>query len=412
MIGSTSEERSYLAEPLLEKGCGLRTGDRERIRCLFVSVPFGGIEVHFRSLQSALTRAADIDATWEYIGWTPDEGSIRLPLLSNNWTLRASRACQARIRRSEAGAGTFDVAVFNSIVPMFGLGNFLRRTPALLSLDATPAVLDSFGSWYGQKQGAMGRLLGWYGDRIHARRRYHAAPRIIAWSPLIKQSLVNDYKVRHETVTVMAPGIDLRRWTPGPGDASPGLQPQAGRLRILFVGREFLRKGGDLLVELARLDDFAGCDFHLVTQCPVSNELPTNVHVHAGVAPDADQLLDMYRSADIFVLPTRADLYPTLACCEAMATGLPIITTNVGGLEYLFDDGNGGFAIPANDPVALCDRLRALVASPALRRQFGARNRRYAEQYFDLDQQAHRVKEELFAAVRSHRARSAPSKRP
>ena len=389
----------------------LPSSNRGRIRCLFVSVPFGGIEVYFRLLQSALSRTADIDATWEYIGWTPDAGSIRFPFLSNNWTLRASRSCQARIRRSEAAAGRFDVAVFNSIVPTFGLGDFLRRTPALLNLDVTPAVLDSLGNWYGQNHGPLGRMFGWFGGRVHARRTYHAARAILAWSRLVKHSLVDDYGVPDEKVTVMPPGIDLKRWTPGPEDATRGLRSPGGRLQILFVGREFLRKGGDLLVELARLDDFAGCDFHLVTQGPVSNRPPANVHIHAGMAPHTDQLLDMYRSADIFVLPTRADLYPTLACCEAMATGLPIITTNVGGLESLFDDGDGGFTIPANDPGALRDRLNALVASHALRRQFGERNRRYAERYFDLDQRARSVTEALFEAVRSQGALSTSSRR-
>ena len=403
------EESEILSVPSEPGDATLTSGNRRRMRCLFVSVPFGGIEVYFRSLESALSQSADIDATWEYIGWTPDEGNIRFKFLSNNWTLRASRSCQTRIRRSEEAAGRFDVAVFNSIVPTFGLGEFMERTPTILNVDVTPAVLDSLGNWYGQNHGIRGRLFSWYGDRFHARRTYHAARRILAWSPLVKRSLINDYGIRDETITVMPPGLDLKRWTPRTDDGTPGFPSTRDRVQILFVGREFLRKGGDLLVEAARHEDFARCDFHFVTSWPGLSHLPVNVHIHPDVAPGTTQLLEIYRSADMFVLPTRADFYPTLACCEAMATGLPIITTNVGGLEYLFDDGDGGFTIPSNDPVALHDRLKALVTNHLMRRQFGDRNRRYAEQHFDLEQQAHSVTEALFETARSGPALSTPS---
>jgi len=358
---------------------------RQQLRSLFVSVPFSGIEAYFHNLETALADSGGFDSTWLYIGWDLVERGSAIPLLSNNWTIRASLACRSRIRSLEAAQGVFDVALFNSIVPLLGLSGFMRRTPTVLTVDATPALLDAYGSWYGHDPGGVERLVSWFGDAMHARRAFRSAKRILAWSPLVRDSLVSDYGVEPGRILVQPPGVDLQRWAGGPHGSLRELRAPSARTGILFVGRDFYRKGGDLLFELACLPEFADCEFHFVTSWHRPPNCPENVHIHNDVLPGSDALIALYQAAHIFALPTRADFYPTNACCEAMAMGLPVITSRVGGMEYLLDGDEGGFAIPPDDPSSLMDRLRALIGNPALCEQFGRRNRRFAETHFDLN---------------------------
>ncbi|MFL5420549.1 MAG: glycosyltransferase, partial [Myxococcales bacterium] len=68
---------------------------------------------------------------------------------------------------------------------------------------------------------------------------------------------------------------------------------------------------------------------------------------------------------------------------EAMATGLPVITTRVGGIPEIVDDGRSGFLIDPGDEQGLVRALRDLVESPELRARMGALGRRIVEERFD-----------------------------
>jgi glycosyltransferase involved in cell wall biosynthesis len=82
-------------------------------------------------------------------------------------------------------------------------------------------------------------------------------------------------------------------------------------------------------------------------------------------------LNNYYLVADIFILPTREDIWG-LVINEAMAAGLPVITTNkcVAGLE-LIEDGKNGFIIPVDNAIELSKKITILVKSKELREQMG-----------------------------------------
>jgi glycosyltransferase involved in cell wall biosynthesis len=93
-----------------------------------------------------------------------------------------------------------------------------------------------------------------------------------------------------------------------------------------------------------------------------------------GALPQ-DAVLALYRQADIFVPTALSDGTP-VSLLEAMASGLPCIATNVGGVpEWLSDEVNG-LLIPPGDVDILADRLLRLAADPELRAAYGARARR------------------------------------
>jgi glycosyltransferase involved in cell wall biosynthesis len=114
------------------------------------------------------------------------------------------------------------------------------------------------------------------------------------------------------------------------------------------------------------------------------------VYVHQNVAPNSEELLKLYREADMFVLPTRADCY-SLVCMEALASGLPIIATKVGGIPDILCEGKTGHLLDVDDAAGLGDALEALISEPARRREMGRHSRQEAVSRFDARENARKL---------------------
>ena len=119
-------------------------------------------------------------------------------------------------------------------------------------------------------------------------------------------------------------------------------------VRLLFVGGDFARKGGDLLLEVFE-QQFAGmCELHLVTRSEIRPR--PGVRIYNDLSPMIRAFAHSYAAADIFVLPTVADCF-SLASLEAMASGLPVISTAVGGIPEIIAHGKSGYVINPRDGV-------------------------------------------------------------
>ncbi|HET6201527.1 MAG TPA: glycosyltransferase [Planctomycetota bacterium] len=100
----------------------------------------------------------------------------------------------------------------------------------------------------------------------------------------------------------------------------------------------------------------------------------------SGVRTDVPSFL---RAADLFVLPSVDEREGFgIALLEAMACGLPIVGSRVGGIPEVVPDGGAGLLVPPRDPRALADAIAALVADPARRKAMGAEGRRLVEEKF------------------------------
>ncbi len=97
-------------------------------------------------------------------------------------------------------------------------------------------------------------------------------------------------------------------------------------------------------------------------------------------------LPDFYRASDVFVLPSTSTENASLAILEAMATGLPVIATRVGGTRQLIDDGVNGLLVPPMNARVLANRVNLLLGNPDLCNEIGSnayrsiRNRRSWQQ--------------------------------
>jgi glycosyltransferase involved in cell wall biosynthesis len=296
-----------------------------------------------------------------------------LPGVRSNWSLRASLGAYLGLRRHTA---RLDGALFHTQVTSLLSVGVMRRVPSVISLDATPLQYDTLGSHYGHVPSVNLRVerLKW---RLN-QRAFAAAAHLVCWSAWAKRSLVADYGIAPEKVTVIPPGIDTDRWR-FPARAEHRDRP----LNILFVGGDFHRKGGDTLLEAFRLlPRSVRAHLHLVTGTRgVAVGVP-GVTVHHGVTPNSETLLRLFAEADLFVFPTRADCLP-LAVMEALAAGLPVITTRVGALPEAVTHGETGWVISPDDAPGMAEAIRMLAEDPGQRARLGATAREAALERFD-----------------------------
>lgn len=137
--------------------------------------------------------------------------------------------------------------------------------------------------------------------------------------------------------------------------------PKAGdRLRLVIVG------DGSLRAEIERL----------LAEAHVQDQV--------WLAGSRDEVPELLRSLDLFVLPSRAEGISN-TILEAMACGLPVVATEVGGNAELVAEGETGQWVPANDPVALAAAIRSYVNDPDRMQAHGAAGRREVEVRFSLE---------------------------
>jgi glycosyltransferase involved in cell wall biosynthesis len=195
-------------------------------------------------------------------------------------------------------------------------------------------------------------------------RRYR---KYIGVSPRVATELETYYNVPPELIEVIPNGIDLGKFKADPamGQAirSEFGIPESARL-LLFVSHEFDRKGLAFAVEaLKELDD----DVRLLVvgsdkQAPYRRLLPEPDKrlIFAGARRD---LPAFYAAADLFVLPTNYETF-SLVCMEALASGVPVLATKVGGIEDYLVDGVNGYAI-ARDSADVARKVRMVFGDPA-----------------------------------------------
>lgn len=359
------------------------------LRVGFVMTNEVGLRTHHLNWRESLAQLgpAAVAPEWIVIDWWREGGLVeRLPLLppALKSRLRAYHEFSFGFRK-----GPFD-AVYLAADLLPGQDRLIRRQPYFFVLDATWKQLYDFGDLY-QKEPSR---FPWR-ERERLRRRtalIRNARGLFPWSRWAAESLVRDYGADPDRIRVIPPGVDLRKWQAPP-------RPARSETQLLFVGGDFSRKGGELLLEWARHSARRDWHLHLVTRDPIPH-LPGRITVHSNLEANDPRLRRLYQEADVFVLPTRADCY-SLATIEAMAAGLPVILSQVGGTGEILSDGDTGFLIQPGDQQALGERLELLIGNPDLRRRMGGAARAEAERRFDMRRNAEQALAYIRTAVTS-----------
>lgn len=215
--------------------------------------------------------------------------------------------------------------------------------------------------------------------------------RFVAVSRDLARWLVEDVGVPARKVTQIYNGVDTSRFAPGDRQQARAAARLPGEpVLVGIVGRlDPVKDHVGLIGAFARVARGRRVGLVIVGDGPSRPELESHI-LAAGLADQAwclgerDDVPTILRALDCFVLSSVGEGISN-AILEAMATGLPLVATRVGGNGELVDDGVTGTLVPARAPGALAAALERYADSPALRRAHGEAGRARVLANFSLD---------------------------
>ncbi len=213
------------------------------------------------------------------------------------------------------------------------------------------------------------------------RRMYTEADHVFVMGEPGRDSLVNDYGVDDSQLTVVGGGVNFDEL---PVPVGPAREPT-----VLFIGRDFERKGGDVLLESwqrvrAEIPD---ATLHLVSVFERHDAPGVVAH---GRKTSREELIELYRRARVVCLPSRYEPWGyTLG--EAMSYGIPCVGTTVESIPHILGDGKAGLLVPPSDPDRLADALVELLGDDKLAHRVGQAGRERVEGELTWDRVTERM---------------------
>lgn len=213
--------------------------------------------------------------------------------------------------------------------------------------------------------------------RAVERRYAPRTTRFLANADAIRDAYLAAGIGRREQYVTIPSGIDLDAAAKAPAAADlPGEPP-----RVLFAGRLEPGKGAqETLVAMAALrSQGTRADVLVAGEGPLRAELE-RLAPWAHFLGYRHDLPAVLKACDVLALPSRNEGTPRVIT-EAMACGVPVVATRVGGIPEQVDHGASGLLVPVGDRAALREALRSLLADPAMRSRMGSAGEARAKQF-------------------------------
>ncbi len=231
--------------------------------------------------------------------------------------------------------------------------------------------------------------------RIFEERMMRRSKKLIAVSDFTRKELTQYYGIKPSKIRVIHNGVDTKKFQPALDKrkvkAELGFSPDDPA--VVSVGRLYARKGLFTLIESipAVTGKFPRAKF-IVSGKGQSDEMAKLIAhaeslgvrdklVFTGYFPDA-KLPKLYQAADVFAFSTFYEHHP-FAVLEALATGLPVVTTNVGGIPETINDGKNGFMCQPFNAEQFSARILYLLENPVEAAEMGAQARKTIMDRFD-----------------------------
>jgi len=211
-----------------------------------------------------------------------------------------------------------------------------------------------------------------------------------------------------EKIKVVFNGVDLKNIRPVP-------ESEREKNLILGVGRLVPKKGFDTLLDACEILKKRGNEF----KCLVAgggpeeemllarrDQLDLGEYVEFMGAATQDQIIDLMRRATMLSLPCRIaedgnrDALPTVLL-EALACGLPVVSTSISGIPEIIDSGENGVLVNPDDPETLADEMEKLLKSHQLRAQYAESGVKKAENSFDITRNVNALKDLFSESIRA-----------
>ncbi|AGP31678.1 MshA glycosyltransferase [Corynebacterium terpenotabidum Y-11] len=226
------------------------------------------------------------------------------------------------------------------------------------------------------------------------------ADRVIVNTQEEADALIEAYDASPERLAIIAPGVDIERFTPGSDRATERARRELGiplRAKVIaFIGRLQMLKGPHILLRAAAelIRRHPGQNIRVVICGGPSGtglERPDDLHDLAAslgvsgyvrfLSPrPPEELVTVYQAADIIAVPSFNESFGLVAL-EAQASGTPVVATRVGGLPLTVAEGVSGVLVDGHDPEVWAHALEQLVLDDALRITMGAAAPAHAATY-------------------------------
>ncbi|MBM5823166.1 MAG: glycosyltransferase family 4 protein [Cyanobacteria bacterium K_Offshore_surface_m2_011] len=239
-------------------------------------------------------------------------------------------------------------------------------------------------------------------ERLNARR----APLVLSTSRYCCERIEEHYGVPAERLRLVPEGIDIGLWNPAGGDAA-ALDAARQPHTVLCVARQYPRKRvGDLITAFQSVQHrLPSARLVVIGDGPehgALRELVQRLGLGAvvqllGALPDDGAVREWYRRSAVFCLPSIQEGFG-IVFLEAMASGLPVVSTTATAIPEVVPHGKAGLLVPPRDPTALAEALLQLLTDPELQAQQRAYGRVHVGP-FSWDRVAERFLEAVNPAV-------------
>lgn len=263
----------------------------------------------------------------------------------------------------------FDAILINTQSVALDLGDI--RKPLFIALDATFSQLSRDGWQPGGAKMIAGLIR-------RERAIYNAAAVLLPWSRRAAQSLDADYGIAENKIFQMPPSVLVPPRRAG---------EKSGKLQALFVGGDFTRKGGDLLLETYRKYFRGKFDLNIITQ---SNVQPGEGIRVLKADAHTEPWRELWGNADLLIFPSKLETFG-IVLVEALAFETPVISSRAGAAEEILLNGEAGLLLDELSVDGLAAAINNVLEDRAGALERARAGRQRAENEFNLERNSERL---------------------